>query len=209
MRFLTWNVEKRELLSWSLAAQTFGDVDVALFQEYNSLRANHAPNYEKFEAISFDSYGTAVFSRAKPISVKAVPSPHGDYRLKFWNGLVYKTAAVATFENGLTVVSFHGFNGTLQGRNPSMLVDHVTEVMKVIPDGPCVFAGDFNTFTEEHHKAVEAIMRENQFTNKRIEVEYDARKTLDLVYSRSCTAQLIKKGHHESDHPYIVFDVVI
>ena len=72
-----------------------------------------------------------------------------------------------------------------------MLVDHVEAVLKVIQDGPCIFAGDFNTFTTEHHNAVLAVMTRHGF-NRDIAVAYDSSKILDLVFSRYCKVKLIR-----------------
>jgi hypothetical protein len=203
MRIISWNLAKLDLVDWSLSK----GVEVALFQEYNALFAQRVEGYFKFEAISFDdTFGTSVFSREKPIAVHEVKSPHWDYRAQIWKGPIYKNTAVATFENGLTVVSFHGFNGTMRGRDPEMLVDHIEAVLKVIPSGSCIFAGDFNTFTREHQEAVGLVMDKHAFT-RAIQVPYDDKKTLDMVYTRNCTAQLVESGHYKSDHPFMLFDV--
>jgi endonuclease/exonuclease/phosphatase family metal-dependent hydrolase len=196
---ITWNLEKRGLVSFA----TQPDVDIALLQEYDSTYRTDL--YESHEAISFDTYGTAILSRIKPVRVSEVSSPHGDFRLKFWLGMVYKATAIATFENGLTAVSFHGYNGTLRGRRPEMLRDHINAVLDAIPNsGPCVFAGDFNTFTAEHHQVVDEIMHTHSF-QKAINVPYNDYYILDLVYVRNCNAQMTLSEHHESDHPFIKF----
>lgn len=204
IKFVSWNLEKRDLVEGALSS----GVDVALFQEYNSAFSQDTKGYEKFEAISFDTFGTAIFSREKPVAVNSVKSPHADYRAQFWKGTINKNTAVATFRNGLTVVSFHGFNGTLQGRRPEMLIDHIDAVLRAIPAGPCVIGGDFNTFTSEHHEAVESIMTSHGFS-RGIQVPYDAVKTLDLVYMRKCQVELTASGHHLSDHPFMMFNVTV
>jgi hypothetical protein len=212
LKFISWNLEKRDLVDWALQTH---HVDVALFQEYNSAFQTNSAGYESYEAVSFDTLGTAIVKRgSRPIHGFPVPSPHWDFRLHALKGVVYKTTAVATFDNGLTVVSFHGFNGSgpnpFRWRKPEMLVDHVNAVLEKIPEGPCVFSGDFNTWTQEHHDAVNHAMAGHRFT-RAFEVPYDDKKTLDLVYTRGCRVTLPppNNGHHESDHPYMIFNVEI
>jgi len=213
-RVVCWNLEKRDLVPYAL--NTFG-ADIGLFQEYNaSFAMPGIEEYSRVEALSFDTYGTSVFYRnsrfPRLVERIAVNSPHGDFRPRFWRGLVYKTSAIAVFDS-LIVVSFHGYNGTLQGRRPRKLADHVEAVLNALGPyltdrrRPVVFAGDFNTFTTEHHDAVEAVLVNHGF-RKAIEVRYDRFKTLDLVFTRDCDANRVASDWHESDHPYLVFDVV-
>ncbi len=161
-------------------------------------------------AVSFETkHGVAGTCIVAPRIVKfvSVCAPKGDYRLQFWKGLVYKATAVATLDSGLTLVSFHGYNGTFQGRQVQDLLDHVAAVIAALPpNGPVLFGGDFNTFTAEHVEALEACMGAAGF-ECHIRVPYDSKKTLDFVFTRQCTAALVDSGSHESDHPFILCDV--
>lgn len=240
--FLCWNVAKNDVIGWAL--ETIKP-DVALFQEYDRLFSTHpeaaegemtsssSSSYSRWEAISFDDrYGTAIFSRDELTNVYSVSSPHPDYRLNVWKGMtVSKCTAIATLRHdGLTVVSFHGYNGTFQGRDPEKLVAHIDAVLRTIDrTKPCVFAGDFNTFGNEHCQAVSDIMSEYDFKCD-IQVPYEgskiagfikklmpgrfSQKTLDWVYTRGCHAELLpdeefKNDNHfnQSDHPLIYFRV--
>jgi len=216
--FVSWNLEKLNLVQESLSKLSRSTIDVALFQEYDqrfTQRKDIDEEYFKFEAISFETFGTAIFSREKPVRTYEVKSPHFDYRAKFWKGPIYKNTAVAVWED-LTAVSFHGFNGTGQGRDPKMLVDHVNAVLAVIPDGPCVIAGDFNTFTSIHQAMVLSVMRDNGF-DAAIRVPYQPgtsvddveAKILDWVLTKECTATLKATSHDQSDHPFMVFTVEV
>jgi len=228
MRFISWNLAKLDLALWALTQ--IGDklpIDVGLFQEFDCKQqsasmATTNGDFHQFFAHSFDDYGTCIYSRPDFTSTDIAMAPRGDYRVKFWKGLVYKATAialldsVALFPKGIIVVSFHGYNGSLQGRDPKDLFDHVSEVLRhveAMDQGrgiPCVFAGDFNTFEREHHIAVDSAMETHGF-RKAFGVPYKpgGDRVLDMVYTRNCMARRVPVAnpYHDSDHPFMLFDV--
>jgi endonuclease/exonuclease/phosphatase (EEP) superfamily protein YafD len=120
---------------------------------------------------------------------------------------VYKATSIAHLESGITLVSFHGFNGTFQGRRVEDLIEHVDSVRNRLENaGPVVWAGDFNTFTEDHVTALEEYMRKSGFSMD-ISVPYNFMRTLDFVFTRECKAVMIESGNYGSDHPFVLFDV--
>jgi Endonuclease/Exonuclease/phosphatase family len=219
MRIISWNLAKENLVPIALE-EINRDSDVGLFQEFNNQPEASIDGFLKFFACSFDTYGTAIYSRAPLVKTDLARSPKGDFRAKFWKGMVYKTTAIALIKNrdfpdGIIVVSFHGYNGTLQGRDPKDLANHVIEALNhvdslAVTQLPCVFAGDFNTFETEHCVIVDQVMSRKGF-RKAFGIPYQPGndcRTLDWVYSRLCGVKLVKSDHHVSDHPYMLFDVI-
>lgn len=210
MKIYVQNLQKQNLVPTILEEHK---PDVALFSEWvetpEAIYGEASHKYFVDVAKSFKkkdrSIGTAIYSKDPEAIEQTVLSPHADFRAQFWKGTIKKATAIATLANGLTVVSFHGYNGWPR-HNVQKLIDHVRAVLDVIPTGPCVFAGDFNTFTNEHHSAVFNVMFEAGFS-LRTSAPYDKKKVLDLVYARGCTTQLLKIGRNESDHPFLVFEV--
>lgn len=152
------------------------------------------------------SVGTAISSSYGLDRKDVVLSPHADLRAQFWKGRVRKATAIAQ-TSGITFVSFHGYNGWPR-HDVKKLMDHVRKVLGVVVIGPVVFAGDFNTFTTDHHRALVKLMNDYGYSCD-ISVPYDKKKTLDLVFTRGCTARMVAVGHHESDHPYMLMDVTV
>lgn len=211
MKILSWNLQKRDIANW--ADKTF-QPDVLLLQEYVDTDLNQIPLKNKVVGKSFDvggkAAGTAIYSKYRIINLHIVKSPHADFRLKFWLGKVYKTTTVAELENGVTVVSFHGYNGwtPVGKRDPHKLIDHVEAVLRTIGvSKSCVFSGDFNSFTREHLTLIDDIMKKNNF--KIIgSAPYNDVETLDLCYSRGFDKpSSVTYAMHESDHPYMLFEV--
>jgi hypothetical protein len=136
-KIVVQNVYKLAHLASDLIIQH--DPDIALIQEIN-LYSEDAEN--KFEATvsRYFGYGTAIYSKQpKALSeVRHVDSPHKEWLV------VTKMTTVALCCN-IDFVSFHGYNGT-PFRSLVKLMDHVQAVLDVlVPDRPCVFAGDFNS----------------------------------------------------------------
>jgi len=226
MRIICWNLEKRsELTHWAFDHK---HPNIALFQEWVGKTENGAQDDGVFriemgkQGIELDLGIAASFCKGSGVAgtcimttgihikkFTSVRAPKADYRLQFWKGMAHKATAIALLVSGLTVVSFHGYNGTFQGRKVEDLMGHIDVVMGSLQntDGPVVWAGDFNTFTAEHLQAVDDYMTAAGFCCD-LRVPYDSKKTLDLVFTRLCRAELVETGKHYSDHPYIVFEIV-
>jgi len=115
------------------------------------------------------------------------------------------------------LVSFHGYNGQ-PFKNVSYLVDHVRAVLDVLLqqesdsdedtdryDDNCniIFAGDFNTWTQEHLDAVEALLEEAGF-RRVLSWPYPGRDfPLDHVFFKSNDSMTLKDStiiESKSDH---------
>jgi len=102
-------------------------------------------------------YGTAIHSSTSPlIDVKLINSPCAEF-----GGVIRKKTTVATAQ-GVQFVSFHGYNGQ-PFKNVAKLVAHVDAVLSIMTPGPAVFAGDFNTWSEEHLNAVRVSLNDAGF----------------------------------------------
>jgi hypothetical protein len=233
LRVICWNLEKRsELIDWVFRNK---QPHVALFQEWvgqaltddqHSSQVSLSSGVRRITvgtsslsmdigvAASFEvNGGVAGTSIMAPKITKfcSAMAPKGDYRLQFWKGMIHKATSIAQLDCGLTMISFHGYNGTFQGRQVDDLIDHVDSVMKVMktlpnPDGPVVWAGDFNSFTFDHVIALEKFMFAAGF-NCDWKVPYDSKKILDFVFTRQCSVKPVESGTYMSDHPFLLFDV--
>lgn len=137
------NMEKKAGLAGRVAAQF--TPDVMLVQEIDMSTEDE----EQFvHYTSTLGYGTAIRC-GKPLNVRRVKSPKAEA-----GGFIKKKSTVAECA-GVQFVSFHGYNGT-PSRDVGGLVEHVKAVLEVMgpDDGPAVFAGDFNTWSQEHLDAV-------------------------------------------------------
>lgn len=123
--------------------------DVLLAQEFNL-------SSESIDTVNNTSrlgYGTAIYSRAAEVTnVRKVASPNAEF-----GGFIFKKTTVADCM-GVQFVSFHGYNGQPL-RNLHKLVDHVNAVLSVLDvDRPCLFAGDFNTWSQAHIDGVNEVL---------------------------------------------------
>lgn len=152
IKIVVQNLQKRKGLASELVAKL--QPDIFLAQEINLSSEGVA-----FSAYytNFVGYGTAIYSKKDPpTKVRKVCCPHAEF-----GGFLYKLTTVAECM-GIQFVSFHGYNG-LPFKNITKLVDHVLAVLKVLEPGPCLFAGDFNTWTREHYDSIKKVLVEVGF----------------------------------------------
>jgi len=142
MNILVQNLQKRD----SLATELFEEhePDLMLLQEINLHSETHS-----FPASNVSSmgYGTAIGSKLEMTNIKYIQSPYSEF-----GGVIHKKTTVATV-NTIQFVSFHGYNGQ-PFKKKRKLVAHVVAVLAELSPGPAVFAGDFNTWSNEHLDAV-------------------------------------------------------
>lgn len=153
MKVLIQNLQKQSGLATDLIQQY--EPDVMLAQEINI----SSENGEDFEAHNTSKlgYGTAIYSRDEtPTDIKLVDSPYAEF-----GGFIYKKTTIATV-HGIQFVSFHGYNGS-PFKSIKKLVAHVDAVVKVLTEGPAVFAGDFNTWSKEFLDAVTDVLEKKGF----------------------------------------------
>ena len=143
MKVLVQNLQKRDNLATELFKQY--DPDVMLLQEINLNSETHSfpANY-----VSRRGYGTAIGSKFDITNIKKIQSPCAEF-----GGTIHKKTTVATVNNTIQFVSFHGYNGQ-PFKDKRKLVEHVDAVMPELSPGPAVFAGDFNTWSKDHLDAV-------------------------------------------------------
>lgn len=144
MKVLVQNLQKRDGLATELFEEH--DPDLMLAQEINL----HSETYS-FPASNVSSmgYGTAIGSKFQVTNIKLVRSPYAEF-----GGIIYKKTTVASIKS-IQFVSFHGYNGQ-PFKSIDKLIAHVEAVLAVLSPGPALFAGDFNSWSQEHLDAVKA-----------------------------------------------------
>lgn len=150
LTILVQNLQKKDSLATHLIAKY--KPHVMLAQEINI--SSEKDTIFLADTTSKLGYGTAIFGREVKTSNKGISilSPHAEL-----GGFIRKKTTVASYK-GIQCISFHGYNGT-PTRKVANLVAHVTAVLKVLlPQGPAIFAGDFNSWTPEHLSAVQKVM---------------------------------------------------
>lgn len=152
MKILVQNLQKKAGLATKLVEQY--DPDIMLAQEFGSA----SESIDTVNNTSWLGYGTAIYSRAALTNVRRVTSPHAEF-----GGFVFKKTTIADCM-GVQCVSFHGYNGQ-PWRNVQKMIDHVNAVVSVLEDDPpCLFAGDFNTWSEVHIDGVKKVLGDAGFS---------------------------------------------
>jgi endonuclease/exonuclease/phosphatase (EEP) superfamily protein YafD len=167
--------------------------DVMLAQEIN-LNSESDSDFHTHNTSSL-GFGTAIWSKMPITNIKLVESPYAEF-----GGIIYKKTTIASTK-GITFLSFHGYNGT-PFKSVDKLVAHVQAVLLIMStdNGPAVFAGDFNSWTQSHLDAVKNLLEGAGFALK-YSWPYPGRTfPLDHAFVRGVT--LIKSKHFPSasDH---------
>ena len=196
MKIVVQNLAKKAGLATKLVEQY--QPDVLLAQEFNlsseSLDTDH--NTSRL------GYGTAIYSRTPIVTnVRKVTSPNAEI-----GGFIFKKTIVVDCM-GVQFVSFHGYNGQPL-RNVQKLVDHVSAVVSVIDvDHPCIFAGDFNTWSQAHIDAVEKVLADAGFT-RAYSWSYPGRELpLDHAFVRGVRHESSFSYTCDSDHRGAVLEI--
>lgn len=167
MRVLVQNLQKQSGLATEMMQKY--QPDVMLLQEIN-LRSESGKTLAQAHNTSRLGYGTAIYicsnytkhneyptdSTALITETHKVESPYAEF-----GGFIHKKTTVTTLVisntsstvQTLQLVSFHGYNGQPFKSVPKLMA-HIDAVLSVLhPDGPVVFAGDFNTWPDGDHLA--------------------------------------------------------
>ena len=125
--------------------------DVMLAQEIN-LNSESDSDFHAHNTSSL-GFGTAIWSKSPITNIQLVESPYAEF-----GGFIHKKTTIACTK-GITFISFHGYNG-VPFRRIDKLVAHVQAILSSITtdDGPAVFAGDFNSWTQSHLDAVKHVL---------------------------------------------------
>ncbi|CBJ30680.1 conserved unknown protein [Ectocarpus siliculosus] len=152
VKIVVQNLEKKAGLATRLVEQY--QPDILLAQELN----RSSEEIDTVSNLSRLGFGTGIYSRAATITnVRRVTSPHAEI-----GGFVFKKTIVADCV-GVQFASFHGYNGQ-PFRKIDNLIDHVNAVLSVLDsDRPCLFAGDFNTWSQAHIDATTSVLGDAGF----------------------------------------------
>jgi endonuclease/exonuclease/phosphatase (EEP) superfamily protein YafD len=191
MLVVVQNLQKHSHLGSDVVAEY--QPDLALIQEI------HLPTEEvglfdaAFNVGKYTGWGTAIYSRESLSRVRKVDSPHAEF-----GGLFRKHTTLA-YSQGIDWVSFHGYNGQ-PFKKMEYLLDHVRLVHESVASGPAVFAGDFNTWTDNHVRAVKHELARSGFELAG-SWPYPGRDgPLDHIFLRDCTGSNLSTFQNSSDH---------
>ena len=150
-------------------------------------------------SVSRRGYGTAIYSKQKQLSnIRTLLSPHAE-NIPF----IVKKTTIANLEN-IQLVTIHAYNGW-PTKKVEYLVDHIVAVLSSLEAGPVLFAGDFNTWTEAHVKAVRDTMAESGF-DLAYSWPYPGRDIpLDHAFTRGVNVSNCSFFKSESDHQGALF----
>ena len=233
MKLLIQNLHKEKHLVCDLIKQ-HNEPDIMLVQEVNikSEDKNIISNRYGYDYASFTSrmgYGTAIYalkdkkgsiinnnnsnkndSNDKILTnIRHVKSPHNET-----GGIISKKTTIATYDDKVELVSFHGYNGQPFYKNIQYLVDHVKAVIEVLnPDqaSPAIFGGDFNTWSVEHVNAVSKVLHEAGFTLAYSWPYPNRTVPLDHVYVRGSNIKIGESSiySNKSDHNGMIIELEI
>lgn len=197
MKILIQNLQKRDCLASQLSE--IYDPDVILVQEIN---LSSETSLFPANNVSSMGYGTAIGSRFELSNIRMVKSPCSEF-----GGFIFKKTTVATVKS-VQFVSFHGYNGQ-PFKNKEKLVAHVEAVLLFISPGPALFAGDFNTWTEDHFMAVKECLEERGF-DLAYSWPYPGRsQPLDHAFTRGLKSSSSHNYSCESDHRGAILELEV
>jgi len=162
--------------------------DIVLAQEVTDGLPLDAAN------VSSLGYGTGIYSTTDVTNIKRINSPHAEFI-----PTMRKKTTIGT-SHGVEWVSFHGYNGT-PFRSAKKLTAHVRAALQALGSGPCVFAGDFNTWSQTHFESVKFEMIKHGFTGHYSAPYKDRPLALDHVFVRGLWIESAYYYETASDHP--------
>jgi hypothetical protein len=205
MRIVVQNLQKQPGLAGRLIVAHSADahpVDVFLAQEISI--GSEPGHFREAHFTSKMGYGTAIYCRCGATDVRRMVSPTAEL-----GGFIKKKITIAHCM-GVECVSFHGYNGT-PWRDVASLVAHIRAVLPLLrsPGTPCVFAGDFNTWTPAHLAAVSQALAVEGFTLARSWPYPGRDHPRDHVFLRGLRLVSSEVFASEADHHGLVMDVEI
>lgn len=163
LRIVSWNIHKGEDAGWQADLARFGaDHDVLLLQEAVLTPAMRAV----LERASFNWHMVGAFAQGdeeRGVMIATRIAPLESCTLRAYEPLfpLPKSALVARYAlkghaRPVAIANLHGINFTLGlGRFTEQLEAVAAELAR--HDGPVVFAGDFNTWSQQRHEILGAI----------------------------------------------------
>lgn len=198
IKVVVQNLHKRYALATELIKEH--DPDIMLTQAM--ILPSEAPVFNDANNVSSPlGYGTGIYGGVYEMTdVKKVDAAHSESILK-----THKRTTVATMKS-VQFVSFHGYEAK-SWKNVEKLLEHIRAVLNVLTPGPVLFAGDFNTLTNNHVEAVKEVME-----NAGFELAYSwpykgAGSPLDHAFVRGLT--LVSSSNYvcASDHRGAVLEI--
>lgn len=166
IKVLIWNIKKAELPLWQSEFMTYGqNRDLILLQEaYRSKLFERTLNF--FKRIRWDMgvaflnkrdnlipAGTMIGSKVEPIETIVRHSPDLEPVLKTPKSMTFAKYRIHGHNKDLLVISVHAINFTA----PWTFKRHIRVAEREIArhDGPVLYAGDFNTWSEGRLRQLE------------------------------------------------------
>ena len=211
LRVVSWNIHKGEDDGWQADLGRYvSENDLVLLQEAVLStpmrgvieRAGHDWRMSGAFSVKGEERGVLVAARASPVDGCVLREPEPLFRVPK-SALVTRFPLVGTSQT-LAVSNLHGINFTvvLLGSFRSQLEAVAKELQG--HDGPIVFAGDFNTWTEGRHAILQEVAERLKL--KPVQVSPDGRRRtlglpLDHLYVRGFSVVEAKAPEvKSSDH---------
>lgn len=211
LRLVSWNLHKGEDAGWQADLERFArDRDLLLLQEAVLTaelrevieRAGHRWQMAGAFAYQGTERGVMIAARAEPASVCTLRSFEPLFPVPK-SALVARYALAGTAQT-LAVANLHGINFTPGlGRFAEQLEAVARELSR--HDGPVIFGGDFNTWSDERLAILQRVMQGLRLES--VAIEADGRTTvsrrwhLDHVFVRGLAVEHASTlGVRSSDH---------
>jgi endonuclease/exonuclease/phosphatase (EEP) superfamily protein YafD len=210
IRLLNWNIQKSSQKGWLADLREFGArSDLVLLQEAtleeNLAEAIAAPHIYTVFAPGYrtGNYSTGVMTLSRAPALSKCVLSHREPWLQTPKATGFSRYAIADNEATLLVINMHGVNFSLGSES---LAEQLSDASAVIAlhEGPVVFSGDFNTWSEQRMLSVQKIMA--GLGLNALSYENDQRKQvfgyyLDHIFVRglrviSTSTQTVKSSDH-------------
>ena len=160
IRIMTWNIHKEDDAGWARDLSALGrEHDLVLLQETtlrqdlrDALRGDGL-RWVMASSFGYEGYDVGVLTAARAEPLASCTQRVVEPWLRLPKSAVISWFAVAGKAQSLAVANLHGINFTLTVRAYRAQLAAIADAL-AMHDGPIIFAGDFNTWSDARSKVV-------------------------------------------------------